>query len=140
MRGILQRPGEFHREHYAGIQPASQDIPFCGGLLGYLGYDTGNALHGISKLPPTDLPPARLHAYDWCLVQDHLLRRSVLVTQPRVSARLRQDLLARVRQPLLKRTAEFGLHGSFVSNFDQPSTSQPLIGSRPTSRREIVTR
>ncbi len=111
--------GEFHGEHYAGIQPASHDIPFCGGLLGYLGYDTGNALHGISKLPPTDLPPARLHAYDWCLVQDHLLRRSVLVTQPRVSARLRQDLLARVCQPLLKRTPEFGLHGDFVSNFDQ---------------------
>ena len=40
---FFQEIGRFHREYYAGTQPASQDIPFCGGILGYLGYDSGNA-------------------------------------------------------------------------------------------------
>ncbi len=37
----------FHKEHYYGIQPISSDIPFCGGVLGYLGYEFGNALHAV---------------------------------------------------------------------------------------------
>jgi para-aminobenzoate synthetase component 1 len=107
----------FHSEYYRGIQPASQDIPFCGGVLGYLGYDCGNALHNI---PPGDgaerFPATDLCAYDWCVVQDHLLRRAVLVSQPGVKGAHRRDLLARLRQPALKPAADFNLGASFSSN------------------------
>ena len=109
--------GQFHTEHYAGIQTASQDIPFCGGILGYLGYDCGNSLHSIGAQQPTLFPPVQLRAYDWCVIQDHLLRRAVLVAQPGVGPGQRRDLLARLRQPAVSRPANFRLGGSFASNF-----------------------
>ena len=108
----------FHRRYFEGIQPASQDIPFCGGLLGYIGYDAGNSLHGVSLSESTRYPSAILRAYDWCIVQDHLLRRSVLVTQPGVSPARRQDLLKRVRRPTLHNPSVFRLRSSFVSNME----------------------
>ena len=112
--------GQFHRENYAGIQPASQDIPFCGGILGYLGYDCGNALHGIAEeqQATTTTPLVQLSAYDWCVVQDHLLRRAVLVAQPRVSASMRRDILARLRRPATAPATTFGLSAPFQSNFN----------------------
>ena len=109
--------GEFHAEYYAGIQTASQDIPFCGGILGYLGYDSGNALHSIATQRSQLLPQVQLCAYDWSVIQDHLLRRAVLVTQPRVTAGQRGDLLGRLRQPAAARAANFHLDNRFASNF-----------------------
>ena len=35
-RRFFDALSSFHREHYAGIQPAAADIPFCGGILGHL--------------------------------------------------------------------------------------------------------
>ena len=108
---------DFHRAHYHGIQPVSPDIPFCGGLLGYLGYDLGKGLHSIqSTAEETGFPAIQLCAYDWCIVQDHLLRRAMLVSQPRVDATQRRDLLARVRQPVPRANSEFTLRERFTSN------------------------
>ncbi len=116
-REFFDRLGQFHTEHYAGIQPASQDIPFCGGILGYLGYDCGNSLHSIGAQQQAPFPPVQLSAYDWCVIQDHLLRRAVLVAQPGVGPGQRRDLLARLRQPAVSRLANFRLGGNFASNF-----------------------
>jgi len=108
---------KFHREHYGGIQPVSPDIPFCGGLLGYFGYDLGNGLHGIpTARDATALPAAHLSAYDWCIVQDHLLRRATLVSQPTLHGAQRQDLLARLRQKAASPSPAFRLAGRFASN------------------------
>lgn len=108
---------EFHSEHYYGIQPVSPDIPFCGGLLGYLGYDLGKGLHGIeSSVGETRFPAVQLCAYDWCIVQDHLLQRATLVTQPRVGGAERRDLLARLRQPAAHSSTSFRLDSGFTSN------------------------
>jgi len=112
----------YHREHYAGAQPVSQDIPFCGGILGYLGYDCGNPLNRVRQSAPRPddgggLPATRLHAYDWSVVQDHLLRRATLVTRPGVAPARRADLLARFRQSRVATPAEFRLRGRFSSNF-----------------------
>lgn len=109
---------QFHREHYDGIQPVSPDIPFCGGILGYLGYGLGKGLHNIhssSDSPP--FPAVQLCAYDWCIVQDHLLQRATLVSQPRVSMAERRDILARLRQPAERSSADFRLTDDFSSNF-----------------------
>jgi para-aminobenzoate synthetase component 1 len=115
-REFFDRLGQFHTEHYAGIQPASQDIPFCGGILGYLGYDCGNSMHSIGAQRQTLFPPVQLCAYDWCVIQDHLLRRAVLVAQPGVGPGQRRDLLARLRQPAVSSQANFRLDGDFASN------------------------
>ena len=111
----------FHREYFGDIQPASQDIPFCGGLLGYLAYEVGNSLHGVAKTPSSAYPAAQLLPYDWCIVQDHLLRRAVLVTQPRVTPRRRQDLLSRVRRPFSQAALHFHLTAPFAANLDEGS-------------------
>jgi len=110
----LQALADLHRERYAGIAPASQRLPFCGGLLGYLGYQPGNALHGIAHQDaanPTS-PAAAIGCYDWCVVQDHLLQRSALVAMPWVNGRVRRDLLARLKSAH-GRLRPFQLHGSF---------------------------
>lgn len=107
----------FHQEYYEGIQPVSPDLPFCGGILGYLGYDCGKGLHNIPGTSDTTLfPAAQLCAYDWCIVQDHLLQRTALVSQPRVGNAQRQDILARLRQRAAPSSAHFELTDSFTSN------------------------
>ena len=121
-RQFFENLGYYHREHYAGIQPVSQDIPFCGGILGYTGYELGNRLHGVVHGPGTtgsaaQLPAVLLHAYDWCVIQDHLLRRATLVSQPAVPAGVRHDLLARLQQAAPRQTTDFRLNSAFKSNF-----------------------
>ena len=116
-RDYFKQLKSFHREHYDGIQPASQDIPFCGGILGYIGYDCGNSLNDVSAIQDvSSFPDLQLAAYDWCVVQDHLLQRAVLVSLPCVDHKLRQDLIARLRQPTTPLTSEFTLQDKFRSN------------------------
>ena len=59
------------------------DLPFCGGAIGYLGYDLG--CH-YERLPTTvgedyAIPDCVVGIYDWALVQDHTLRKSHFVCQ-----------------------------------------------------------
>ncbi len=118
-RQFFEELASYHREHYAGIQPVSQDIPFCGGILGYIGYDCGAALNRVaaaSRPAQNTLPAAELRAYNWCVVQDHLLRRATLVSQPGVSSTMHADLLARLRQEAPRRGADFRLEGDFTAN------------------------
>jgi para-aminobenzoate synthetase component 1 len=117
-RAFFTQLAHFHSEHYSGIQPVSPDIPFCGGILGYLGYDLGKGLHNIDPATSASAFPAvQLCAYDWCIVQDHLLQRAILVFQPRVDSVQRRDLLARLRQPVRHSSTDFRLTGGFSSNF-----------------------
>ena len=126
VRAFFDELARFHREHYPGIQPVSQDIPFCGGLLGYIGYDCGNPLNRVAtpataRLAPSNPPATELRAYDWSVTQDHLLRRATLVTQPGVSAAMRNDLLGRLRQPASPSASDFRLERGFTSNFTAES-------------------
>lgn len=110
----------FHKECYPDIAPVSPDIPFCGGLLGYLGYGLGKGLHNIQgTLEPRAIAPVQLCAYDWCVIQDHLQRRATLVTQARVNPAQRQDLQARLRQPVVRQSADFSLTECFLSNISR---------------------
>ncbi len=111
--------GGFHRDRYHDVRPASADIPFSGGLLGVLGYDCGNALHGVAN-PAGDSRAyfgSRIGAYDWAIIQDHVLQRSVLASQAGVSAAQRRDLRQRLREAAAPAEAAFSLDGAFSSNF-----------------------
>ncbi len=107
------------RDRFGERRPASADIPFSGGLLGVLGYDSG---FGLNALPAGPRPRcnaiggSHLQAYDWCVIQDHTLRRSVLVTQPGVTARKRRDLLARLRRAQSRRHGTFQLRTPFTAD------------------------
>jgi para-aminobenzoate synthetase component 1 len=111
--------GRYLRERYAGIQPAAEEIPFCGGILGYLSYDLGNGLHRAAHPGGAVGPASTLQAYDWCLLQDHLLRRAVLVALPWVSPSQRRELLARLRHSPVRSDAGFALESPFISNLSE---------------------
>jgi para-aminobenzoate synthetase component 1 len=121
-RDYYKSLGAFHKEHYRGIGPAAPDIPFCGGLLGYIGYDSGKALHKIplgQSHQRGSAPAVNMQAYDWCVVQDHLLRRAVLVAQPGVGPSQRRDLLARLRQRTPEPKRPFALQREFQSSLSE---------------------
>jgi para-aminobenzoate synthetase component 1 len=114
-----------HTEYFGGIGSAHHDIPFCGGMLGYIGYDSGTALHGITaNQQPAGIDPACLHGYDWCVLQDHLLQRTVLVTQPRVSASRRRELLARFKCIKYAQQTSFELLAPFESDISEEQYRQ----------------
>jgi len=121
-RRYWQTMGDFHRERYLGVGAASQDIPFCGGLLGYISYDAGL---GLNKVGPDDvehnsiLPVTGLRAYQWCVVQDHVLQKTVFVSQPTLSPRRREDVLKRLREPREAIISTFSLGEEFKSNLSE---------------------
>ena len=116
-RSVFSDWAAFHRDYFQDIQGAYPDLPFCGGLLGYLGYGCGMALEGIAPDACT-YPLADLKAYDWCVVQDHLLKRAVLVCQPRVNAATRADLLRRLQVPTRGAEEGFSLHERFAPGIE----------------------
>jgi len=122
-RTYFDEMSRFHTAYFSGIQPAAQDIPFCGGILGYLEYDAGSGLNKLathSALKASNQrSPARLRAYDWAVIQDHLLQRSVLVTLPDVSSRRRAQLMRRLQRPAIKQYPAFRLIDTFKSNMSR---------------------
>jgi len=62
----------------------SQDLPFTGGLIGYLGYTLSNYLDYLPAQKGTDagLPDMHLGLYLWSFIQDHELERSYLAVHP----------------------------------------------------------
>lgn len=72
------------------------DLPFAGGLLGYLAYDFGRRLEAPAGRDNDDigLPDARFGLYDWALISDHRQQTSQLVFHPRCAAEKRRMLAA----------------------------------------------
>ena len=60
------------------------DLPFCGGAIGFLGYDLARSL---GELPPREgldgWPDMAVGLYDWAVVIDHARQRSYFVRQGR---------------------------------------------------------
>ena len=98
------------------VSPVAEELPFCGGLLGMLNYDAGQALNHLDDHSDASGTSAQVRAYRWAVVQDHLRRKSVLATLPRVGPRERSALLRRLRQPSRQAASSFGLTSRFQSN------------------------
>ncbi|GAB5449752.1 MAG: aminodeoxychorismate synthase component I [Halioglobus sp.] len=112
-RAYFDELRRFHAAHFTGIQPVSEDVPFCGGVLGYLGYEFGNGLQDVAVSADAIAEPTCLNAYEWCVLQDHLLGRALLITLPWVSATRRQQLLERLLRPCTVDAQPFALAGPF---------------------------
>ncbi|WP_457241260.1 aminodeoxychorismate synthase component I [Pseudomonas chlororaphis] len=89
--------------------PAPYQLPFAGGLIGYLSYDFGRHLERLPSqaLDDLQLPDARFGLYDWGLISDHQQRTSQLVFHPALAATERQRLIDLFGQ------APAGAHDSF---------------------------
>ena len=60
---------------------SKDDIPFCGGAMGFISYDYGNKLHNIEKKNNKDFqyPLIAFGIYDWCIIYDYLKRKSFIL-------------------------------------------------------------
>ncbi|MBF8779064.1 aminodeoxychorismate synthase component I [Pseudomonas fulva] len=76
--------------------PEGSELPFAGGLIGYLSYDFGRRLEPLPELAMDDLalPDANLGLYAWALISDHRQRSSQLVFHPRLAHAERLRLVA----------------------------------------------
>lgn len=66
---------------------SAPDLPFCGGAMGYLGYDLGRDNERLKNSFPADfeMPVALIGIYKWVLIQDHDRKQSTLIAQASVS-------------------------------------------------------
>lgn len=101
--------------------PAQVEVPFTGGLLGFIGYDFGSRLERLPNLAVRDLelPSARFGVYAWALVNDHHRQLAHLVFHPQMTederARL-VDLFESASEPVV---ASFNLTSPFSADIDR---------------------
>lgn len=56
-------------------------LPFCGGAMGYFGYDLGRRIEQLPEIAEKDIEiaDAAIGLYDWAVIVDHHQRRSWLI-------------------------------------------------------------
>ncbi|SHE64168.1 para-aminobenzoate synthetase component 1 [Microbulbifer donghaiensis] len=105
------------------LEPQDRDpqLPFCGGVIGYAGYELGmqdNFLPFDTRT--TDLPAGFFGLYSWALITDHQLGASHLVFHPACTQPQKRDLIARftaVRWQTEPRCGDFRLLAPFAHEF-----------------------
>ncbi|MGB5832411.1 MAG: aminodeoxychorismate synthase component I [Thiohalocapsa sp.] len=73
------------REQIAIDRPPIPGLPFCGGAIGWFGYDLGRRIERLPELAEDaeQIPDMAVGLYDWALVVDHAERRTRLVSAGR---------------------------------------------------------
>jgi para-aminobenzoate synthetase component 1 len=85
-RTISERdPLALLREQLGDVVSADPALPFCGGAIGYFGYDLGRRYEQWPAIaePDIDVPEMAIGLYDWAVIVDHDERRCRLVGQGR---------------------------------------------------------
>ncbi|MDF9617628.1 aminodeoxychorismate synthase component I [Pseudomonas entomophila] len=110
-QGYLQRLRQALAELGTAQLPQGVELPFAGGLIGYLSYDFGRRLEHLPAAAQDDLalPDAHLGLYAWALVTDHQLQCSQLVFHPSLEATERHRLLQLFAAPVTTKPGEFHL-------------------------------
>ncbi|MES2818976.1 MAG: aminodeoxychorismate synthase component I [Pseudomonadota bacterium] len=107
------------REALSSLGPAQApeytELPFIGGLIGYLAYDFGRRLETLAQPAPDDLglADAQLGLYAWALVSDHQLGTSQLVFHPALEADERLRLQRLFEAPSTATSTSFALQAPF---------------------------
>jgi len=83
MRLSVEDPFQLLREALGPVVQGIEGIPFCGGAIGYFGYDLGRRLERMPTIAEDmeHLPEMAVGIHDWALVVDHQEQRSWLVGQ-----------------------------------------------------------
>ena len=94
-RDFLQRLRDSLQQLGNAALPDACELPFAGGLIGYLSYDFGRQLEQLPAhaLDDLHLPDARLGLYAWALVTDHQAATSQLVFHPSLEPAQRDRLI-----------------------------------------------
>jgi para-aminobenzoate synthetase component 1 len=83
-----QNPFSVLQSYLPAIQTSLEQVPFCGGALGYFGYDLGRSLERLpnSALKDIDLPDMSVGIYPWAIVQDHHTQQAWLVINKAIAS------------------------------------------------------
>ncbi|WNC11305.1 aminodeoxychorismate synthase component I [Pseudomonas coleopterorum] len=96
--------------------PDGCELPFAGGLIGYLSYDFGRRLENLPhpNHDDLDLPHASLGLYGWALISDHQRQTSHLMFHPALQACERQRLIDLFGQPARDQAQPFSLQSPMM--------------------------
>lgn len=100
------------------------ELPFAGGLIGYLAYSAAlpDSRHSSS------LPSAQIGLYSWALINDHHSRCCGLVCHSSMDTAQQQQLLSLFSQPETPPARSFHLHSTFCPEIT-PQQYQSAIAS-----------
>jgi len=89
-------------QHFVPIEAA--DLPFTGGLLGYVGYDVTHKKYALKDYSEAhsdnDLPSVYFGAYGWAIIQDHKLKQCELIAHPACKQTELEETLAIINSSL----------------------------------------
>lgn len=108
--------------------PADIELPFTGGLIGYLAYDFGRRIEQLPEQAQDDLqlPDARFGLYAWALISDHQKSTSQLVFHPQLDAAERTRLITLFSQSTPEAAASFKLLSTFEGDLDAEQYRQAI--------------
>ncbi|KGE66786.1 MULTISPECIES: aminodeoxychorismate synthase component I [Pseudomonas] len=109
--------------------PAGYELPFAGGLIGYLSYDFGRHLEHMPHLAADDLhlPDARFGLYAWALISDHKAQTSQLVFHPALAESEQRRLITLFGQPVAHHAATFKLDGPMAADLTAEAYRQAIV-------------
>jgi len=117
-------PFELLRETLGELTENHSGLPFCGGALGWFGYDLGRRIEVLPTLAEDAeaLPDMAVGIYDWAVVVDHESKRCWLVGQGRATSTRRRwwELLRMFSKPAAEpRLPPFGVTSEVNSNMSR---------------------
>lgn len=113
LRGALRSLGEAE-------VPADVELPFAGGLLGFLSYDFGTRLERLPATAMQDLqlPVARFGLYAWALINDHHRQATHLVFHPKLGDADRTRLIELFESERQPADGFFSLSSTFTEDLE----------------------
>ena len=125
---FLQRLREQLAQLGEATVPRGYELPFAGGLIGYLSYDFGRHLERLptQALDDLQLPDARFGLYGWALINDHQRQTSQLLFHPTVDDAERQRLIGVFRRSTPHTPEAFSLKGPMQADLSAEEYRQAL--------------
>ena len=121
LRDALQTLGEAQ-------PPAGLELPFTGGLLGFLGYDFGARLERLPDTAVADLqlPSARFGLYAWALINDHHSQTAQLIFHPGLADVDRTRLIKLFESQWQPEHSSFSLDSPFTADLARSEYQQAI--------------
>ena len=114
---LLQQQLQKHPEQTA------TDLPFCGGAIGYFGYDLGRKIESLKNIARNNeqIPDMAIGIYDWAIITDHQQQQCWLASFGLDEHTHQQwsQLVERFNQPCPEQSSRFNVSGELRCNLNR---------------------